>query len=192
MARDHEPCIGVIELASIARGVAVTDALLKEASVRPLFARPFSPGKYAVLFTGSVGDCASALRRGLEIAGSDSLGSLLLPSIDRKVLAALDRPVQVPRLDAVGIVETSTIPAALLAADAAVKRDEVELIELRLAQGIGGKCYFTLCGEVAAVESATLAAQQALEGNGALLARIVIPRAHDELREWLGRHEDAP
>lgn len=189
MREPHEPTIGLLELDSIAAGIEVTDSLLKEATVRPLFARPFSPGKYAVLFTGSVEDVKSALRRGHEIGADAVLDAMILPSVADGVLEALDRPIEVPPLDAVGIVETLTIGAALRAADAAVKRGSVDLIELRLAQGIGGKSYFTLTGEVSDVETATLAGATPEQERGLLIRRVVIARPHPEMRHWLAQHE---
>ena len=66
-------------------------------------------------------------------------------------------------------METSTIAAAVEAADAAVKRGEVSLIELHLAQGIDGKSYFTCTGEVSDVEASIAAASgpTLLESNDA-------------------------
>lgn len=187
----HEPCVGLLELESIARGVECTDAVLKEADVRVLFARPFSPGKYAVALTGSVAAVASSMRRATAIAGDDLLDSLFLPSLDPSVLAALERPIDVPELDAVGIVETQTIASAITGADAATKRATVTLIELRLASGIGGKSYFTLTGEVSDVEAATLAAATLADAAGHLIRRVVIARPHPSMRGLLARH-DAP
>lgn len=189
-ARDHEPCVGLLELSSIASGIEIVDALLKEAEVRVLFARPFSPGKYAAAVTGPVDAVASSLRRGAELAGDALIESMFVPALDEAVLAALDRPVAVPDLDAVGIVETTTIASAIVAADAARKRATVELIELRLAQGIGGKSYFTLTGEVSDVEAATLAAAAVAADRNALVRRVVIPRPHESMRELLARHEE--
>ena len=48
------------------------------------------------------------------------------------------------QVDSVTIVETFSIAAAVQLADMALKRNEVQLMDLRLAQGIGGKAYFIL------------------------------------------------
>jgi microcompartment protein CcmL/EutN len=189
MAYEHEPCIGLLELSSIARGVEATDAVLKAASVRVLFARPFSPGKYALLVTGSVDDVRSSLLAGSEIAGDDALDEVLIPGVAGGVLDALSRPIEVPELDAIGIVETATIGSTLLAADAACKRSSVTLFEMRLAQGIGGKSYFTLTGEVSDVEAATLAGAAIAQERGHLIRRVVVPRPHESLRDVIAQHE---
>ena len=59
-----EPAIGLIELASVARGVEVADAVLWEAPVEMLFASPVQPGRYVMLFTGGVQDVRAGVRRG--------------------------------------------------------------------------------------------------------------------------------
>ncbi len=45
------PCIGLLELCSVARGIEVADAILWEAGIEMLFSSPVQPGKYVMLFT---------------------------------------------------------------------------------------------------------------------------------------------
>jgi microcompartment protein CcmL/EutN len=86
----------------------------------------------------------------------------------------------------VGVVETFAVASAILAADAACKRAEVRLIELRLARGLGGKAFFTLTGELGDVEAAIAAAEAILGAESGLLLRTeVIPRPHPEMVRWL-------
>ena len=71
------------------------------------------------------------------------------------LLAALRRAAPaVGAADAVGIFETFSVASSLLAADAAAKAAQVEVAELRLADGLGGKAYFVVAGEQADVEAA--------------------------------------
>ena len=67
-----QPCIGLVEVASVPRGVELADGILWEAEVELLFATPVQPGKYLVLLTGSVEDVASSLRRAAELARSNA------------------------------------------------------------------------------------------------------------------------
>jgi len=184
----HEPTIGLLEFSSIARGIRVCDQVLKQASIAVLIARPVSPGKYVLLFTGPVDDVLSSLRVGAETGADLLVDQLFLPAVDEQVLAALERPVQVPELDAVGVIETYTVASTLLAADAAVKTGSVRLIEIKLARGIGGKSYLTLTGEVSDVEAAVLAGGRLAEGR--LLETVVIPRPHQDLQDLLARHDE--
>lgn len=186
----HEPAIGLLEFSSIARGIEATDAVLKEATVRVLFGRPVSPGKYVVLITGSVEDVRSSLARGAASGRENLVDRLFLPGVHDGVLAALERPLVVPELDAVGILETFTVASTLGAADAAAKQAAVRLMEIRLARGIGGKSYVTLTGEVSDVEAAVDAGAAVAREQDLLLARVVIPRPNPGLRDVLARHDE--
>lgn len=188
---DHEPTIGLLEFSSIARGIECTDQVLKQATVRVLFARPVSPGKYVLLFTGSVEDVTSSLRRGLETADSLLVDQLLLAAVDDQVFVALDRPVELGELDAVGVIETTSVAATILAADLAAKKATVRLLEIRLARGIGGKSYVTLTGEVSDVQAAVFAGADGARARDRLLETAIIPRPHSGMGEILSRHDDA-
>ncbi len=78
------------------------------------------------------------------------------------------------------MVETSTVAATLLAADAASKAAAVELFELQLARGIGGKAFFTVTGPLAEVEAAVEAAVAVLDAP-LLVATEIIAAPHGDL-----------
>ena len=178
-----EPCIGLLELCSVARGVEVTDAVLKEAAVEVLFATPVQPGKYVVLLTGGVLDVSLALQRGAAIAGGDLIDELHIPQVHEQIVPMLRRNGGSinGQLDAVGVVETTTIASTILAADVALKTASVDLLDMRIANGLGGKSFFTLTGEVSDVRSAAAAGAQRAEGTGKLARQVVIPRPHADL-----------
>jgi microcompartment protein CcmL/EutN len=193
------PCVGLIELASIATGFETVDALRKEAAVELLLARAVSPGKYVVLFAGTVEDTTSALRRGLEVGADALLDSLLIPNFEPTLLAlvrgggaalAASTPGHGPRggerLDAVGIIETFSVASTLRAADLAAKTASLTLLGLQLAVGIGGKSYVTFTGEVSDVEAAVAAGAADAERAGMLVRRVVIARPHADMASVLG------
>jgi microcompartment protein CcmL/EutN len=163
----------------------VADAMVKRAPVELVLARPVSPGKHLVLVGGEVADVDEAMRAGVEHAAHALVDRVELHQVAPEVLAALAREAVAPA-GAVGIVETFSVAAALLAADAACKAAAVTLAELRLADGLGGKAYFVLSGEQADVEAALYAAETAIP-TGLLLARELIARPHDDLLAQLRR-----
>jgi microcompartment protein CcmL/EutN len=177
------PCIGLLELGSVALGVEVADAVLWAAEVEMLFAAPVQPGKYVMLFTGSVEDVRSALRRGAELAGGDLVDQLLIPQVHEQVEIALRRRGGRinGQLDAVGVVETRTVAAAIVAADQALKTATVDLLDLRIANGLGGKSFFTLTGEVSDIRSSVTAGARTADERGQLARQVVIPRPHPDL-----------
>ena len=71
------------------------------------------------------------------------------------------------------------------AADIAVKAADVDLIEVRLSRGMGGKCFVLMTGEVADVRSAVSAACEIVEKDGMLAACTVIPSPHEDLKKYL-------
>jgi len=180
---EPEACIGLLELCSVARGVEVTDAILWEAQVEVLFATPVQPGKYVVLLTGSVLDVQLALQRGAAVAGGDLVDELHIPQIHEQIVPMLRRnggSIQ-GQLDAVGVVETTTIASTILAADVALKTASVDLLDMRIANGLGGKSFFTLTGEVSDVRSSASAGAKSAEGTGKLARQVVIARPHADL-----------
>jgi microcompartment protein CcmL/EutN len=136
-----------------------------------------------MLFTGSVHDVASALRRGAAIAGTDLVDQLHIQQVHEQIESALRRKGGHldGHLDAIGVVETSTVAAAILAADLALKTATVDLFDLRIANGLDGKSFFSVIGPVSDVRSAVTAAARSAESKGKLLRSVVIARPHPEL-----------
>jgi microcompartment protein CcmL/EutN len=182
------PCVALIELASIAAGFETTDALRKEAAVQVLRARAVSPGKFIILFTGSVEDTTSAWRRALEVGAESLIDQLLIPNIEPTLLALVrgGRPAVPEALDAVGIIETLSVASTIRAADIAAKTASIRLLDAQLAVGIGGKSYVTFTGEVSDVTAAVEAGAADAQRAGLLVRRVVIPRPHADMSGVLG------
>ncbi|MCC6408312.1 MAG: BMC domain-containing protein [Planctomycetes bacterium] len=176
-------CIGLLELCSVARGVEVADAVLWQARIELLFSTPVHPGKYVLLFTGSVDDVRAGVRRGAEIAGADLVDQLMIPQIHEQVVPILKRNGGRIKgeLDAIGLIETTTVASAIVAADIALKTATVDLIDLRIANGLGGKSFLTLTGEVSDVRSSVAAGARSAQEKGLLAREVVIARPHPDL-----------
>ena len=181
------PAIALLELGSVARGVDVANAILWEAEIELLFAGTVHPGKYVMLLTGSVEDLRSALREGVEVAGGDLVDQLLIPQVHPQVEAALrrrDGHVE-GSIDALGVVETTTVASSIQAADVSLKQATVDMLELRIANGLGGKSFYTLTGEVSDVRDAVAGGAKQATSTGHLARQVVIPRPHPDLVRYL-------
>src|SRR5262245_10305783 len=105
-----------MEVASVARGLVVADAMVKKAPVELLLTRPVSSGKHITIVSGSVAEIDEAVAVALEVAGDRLIDRLLLPQAADGLLAALRGNAPAPRLDeAVGIFETATVAASVVA-----------------------------------------------------------------------------
>jgi len=183
-----KPCVGLLETASVAIGLQTADAVLWQSPVEMLFCEPVSPGRFAMIFTGEVEEVASSLRRGAEVAAVELVDEVFIPNLEPTVLDALRGRFREATLDALGILETSTIASVVLAADAACKSAVVAPVELRLANGLGGKAFVTLVGEVGDVRVALAVGAEAASRRGHLVREVLIAGPHPDL----ARHLRAP
>jgi microcompartment protein CcmL/EutN len=189
-----EPALALVELASIAVGIEAGDAMAKRAPVQVLHAGTIHPGKYVVLVAGEVADVEEALAAGREVGAPSLVDTVFLPNVHPRVVAALRGRRLAGSGEALGVVETATVAATIEAADAGVKGAAVELLELRLGDGLGGKGYLLFDGSVSDVEAAVdaavgrladpLAGSGAVPGGRAPVWRV-IPRLHREMRAEL-------
>ena len=84
-------------------------------------------------------------------------------------------------MSAIGMNEFMSIPTGMFACDAMLKAADVELIEVRLGRGMGGKSFVIVTGEVAAVEAAVQAAESSEETQGLISSSVVIPSPHMDI-----------
>jgi microcompartment protein CcmL/EutN len=106
-----------------------------------------------------------------------------LPQVHPEVVTSIAGGRVPDVTDALGIVETATVAAAIHAADAGIKGAAVRLVEVRLADGLGGKGIVLFSGLVADVEAAVEIGVGVLERTELLVRKVVIPKLHPEMWE---------
>jgi bacterial microcompartment shell protein len=191
MPSTMQPALGLLELDSIAAGIAAGDAMAKRAPIDVIYAGTIHPGRYLVLVAGSVADVEEAVDAGQELGAGCVLDVVLLPHVHPDVVAGVRGVRLHGEGDALGVIETPTVASIIDAADAGMKGARVRLLELRLADGLGGKGYLLFDGAVSDVEAAVEAG--VARAHGARVTHRVIARLHHEMRENLeaaGRFRD--
>jgi len=184
------PAIAVLELDSIAIGTHVADAMVKRAPIELLRVGTVQPGKYLILVGGSVASVEESHNEGLRLGGEALIDEIILPDVHRQVFESLVGQRRANDGDALGVIETSAIPANVRAADRAVKAAQVTIIEIRLGDGLGGKGITQLTGTIENVQAAIAAGVGSVPAGppAEIVTRsVVIPAQHDELRERLDR-----
>ena len=179
-----EPALALLELDSIAAGIEAGDAMAKQAPIEVLRAGTVHPGKYLVLVGGAVGDVEEALAAGREVGAAAVRDVVFLPNVHPDVVAAMRGARGIAAGEALGVIETATVAAAIEAADAGLKGARVRLLELRLADDLGGKGYLLFDGPVAEVEAAVEIGGDRVAGSPGLVRRV-IPQLHAEMAENL-------
>jgi len=177
--------IGLVELNSIAKGIEAADAMLKSAQVELLEAKPVCPGKYIVMISGDVAAVQSAVDAGKSIGASAVIDDFLLPNVHPHVIKAISSASDISEIKALGIIETFSIASLIVAADTAAKAGQVDLIEIRIGMGIGGKSFVTLTGDVSSVTSSVEAGVVLASERGMLIEKVVIPSPHYSLKQCL-------
>ena len=160
--------IGVVETVSIPLGVLAGDQMVKTAQVE-------------LVVSGEVAAVRSAVAAGVESAASALVDSLVIANVDERVVAAMAGACPAEQVQAVGVMETFSLASSISAADTAVKAADVELIEVRLGRGMGGKSFVIVTGEVAAVEAAVQAAEGSEQTQGLISSSVVIPSPHMDI-----------
>ena len=117
-----EPALGLLELDSIAAGIAAGDAMAKRAPIDVIRAGTVHPGKYLVLVGGAVADVEEALEAGREVGASSVLDVRLPPERPPGASSPAMRGARRAAAgEALGIIETATVAAIIEAADAGLK-----------------------------------------------------------------------
>lgn len=174
--------LGFIEYKSIARGLMAADAMLKSGHVELIQSQVLCPGKYIALVSGDVGAVQAAVENGFKFDPSFAISKFILPNAHPSVLPALLAVTGADIKGSLGIIETVDASSAVVAGDMAAKAAHIDLLEIRLARGMGGKAFVFLCGDLTGVETAVNAASNRLADEGVIIAVSVISSPHPKLR----------
>jgi microcompartment protein CcmL/EutN len=180
-----QPALAVVELASLARGAVVLDALVKRAPVSIHRAERVSPGKYVIVIGGGVGEVEEAFGAAVQASTGVLVDQLFLSQAHAQIRAGLSGAYPAMAVDSLGLFETYTASAAVKSLDAALKATETSLCGLHLCTGIGGKGYWTLTGALHLVQEAMAVATASVPTERVVTCEV-IARPHDEAVEaWL-------
>jgi microcompartment protein CcmL/EutN len=182
----NQPALALLEFNSIAAGIQAGDAMIKRAPVETIQSGTVQPGHYLVMVTGDVAPVEEAVDAGQEIGRSALVDTVLLPNVHPGVVAGIAGGRELENDDALGVIETHTVAAAIHAADAGLKGAEVTLWQLRLADGLGGKGLAYFAGLVADVEAAVDIAVARVSEQ--MVRQVIIPQLHEEMKENLATY----
>lgn len=173
--------IGMVEFTSIARGIYAADQMVKIADVEIVTASSVCPGKYIAIVHGDVAAVQDSVSIGERTAGEYLVDSIVIPNVSPAVFPAITGATMPDEIQALGIMESFSLATMIIAADAVLKAANLQPLELRLGNGLGGKAYFTFTGDVAAVETGVEAGKAIAKEKGLLVNAEVIPSPSDRL-----------
>ena len=194
------PALAMLDVRDIPPALLALDALVKEAPVEVLARGTVQPGRYLIAFAGDVEAMEFAYQKAVERCGDSLADSVLLPHADERIVPAfLEHQTRWPAIgDTLGALQLAHPPTMLAVVDAALKGAYVELVTLRLSDGLGGRAVAYLWGETHDVEAALeLGSDRARRGQVGGLSTSVVRNADPEVieafkegttffREWRG------
>ena len=173
--------LGMIEFNSIAVGIEAADHMVKAARVEPLMMKTICPGKFVVAVYAEVASVQSAINAGLAGGKDTVVDHFIIPNIDSTVIRAMSCSVENVSGASIGVIETFSAASSIVAADTAVKAANVDLVEVRIAMGVGGKAFTILSGDVGPVKMAVEAGAATAGETGMLVRKVVIPNISSQV-----------
>jgi microcompartment protein CcmL/EutN len=177
----HTNALGMVEFNSIAVGIEAADAMLKVSQVELIIAKTICSGKYIAIIKGDTAAVRASVEEGRRVGAIACVDDFVIPNVHDQVFPAFVSATPQYEVNAIGILETFSVASCVLAADRAAKTAQVYLMEIRLGIGIGGKAFFTMTGDVAAVRSALEAAAMVSQESGLLVRKVLIPQPREEI-----------
>ena len=164
--------LGIVEVASIASGAELADGMVKVANVDLPRAAPLCSGRFLIYVSGD----REAVQTSVLFARDSQkklIGSFVISNVSPLLVEALKKSEAAKRGEALGIVECRK----------AVKKSEVRLLKFVSGQGIMGKSFYVLGGDVAAVREAVETSREVLADR--LVEAVVIPNPAEAMASAL-------
>ena len=175
--------IAVVEIKSIARGVTVTDGMVKAARISILLATSLCPGKYLTIIEGELDALDSAVKIAEKLGGRHIFSSVIIGRLNARVFEAIGGK-HIDALNALGIIESMHIADLINSADIAVDSAEVDFVEFRLARGCGVNSFYIITGDISSVSESVNNAAGFLGKKGSLIAKKIITNPGREVCHW--------
>ncbi len=176
--------VGLLEIAGIAPRYLAANEISKHTGVDLWLANPICPGYFIVVVAGDAASVEAAMDLALALGEGEPISRGMLANVDERVLKVLQSPPGIQPGRALGIVETFGAAPAILAADGAVKAAPVELVELRIGGGMGGKALVGFAGAVDAVEAAAAHVRQLVEPEQLAHAAVLAAPHPEIIAHW--------
>jgi PduT-like ethanolamine utilization protein len=144
--------IGVVELRSISKGYETADGMLKTSSVQIHHLKPICPGKFLIIISGDTADVQEAMDFAKAEAKDFRISDFVLHGVHPEIVEGLKKRYSPQPVDAIGILETSTVSSGVFALNNALKQSDIHVKRMNLGMAIGGKFLVVFTGNVSDVE----------------------------------------
>lgn len=145
--------IGAIEFKSIAKGIEVSNEMVKKSFVEILYLKSICPGKFLIIICGETSYVNECINYGTELGEEYIIDSFLINSISREIINGFKNKYEkLDTINSIGVVETSKVCAGIKMLDKTLKSSDVALVKLQLSFAIGGKLVYIVAGNLSSIE----------------------------------------
>ncbi len=177
--------LALLEFNGPAVGILAVDRMLKRSPVALLRCGTVHPGRYLALVGGTVAATAEAHAEGGRVGAENGalVDEILLPDPAPRLAAAVAGARSAPEGEALGVIEVSTSPGLLRLLDTVLKAVPISLVEVRLADDLGGRALGIIDGLLPDVKEALDLASTGCGPCACVLGASLLPRLDETLRE---------
>lgn len=141
--------IGAIEFRSIAKGIEVSNEMIKKSSVEVLYLKSICPGKFLIIIAGETSYINESIDYGLTKGSGYIVDSFVINAVSLDIINGLkNKYKKLESITSIGVVETNKVCAGLRALDKTLKSSDVSLVKLQLSFAIGGKLVYIVSGNL--------------------------------------------
>lgn len=176
------PAIALIEYSSIATGILAGNEMLKKAPITVIKSGTVHNGKYLVLIGGSVASVEESYAKGLAVDPDNIIDNMILPDVHQQLHDSILGSRLKCTEESLGIIEASSVSTMIKASDAGVKGANVNIVEIRLADDIGGKAFTIFNGSIEEVQAAVDIAKKAVTIPEHWVNETIIPNLHADMK----------
>jgi PduT-like ethanolamine utilization protein len=177
--------IGAIEFRNIAKGLEVSNEIVKKAYVDILYLKSICPGKFIIIISGDTGEVNTAVDYGISMSEGFMVDSFVINAVHESIIDGLKNKYKhTEDISSIGIMETNKVCAGLKALDKTLKSSDVNLIKLQLSFAIGGKLVYIVSGSLSSINYGIDEAKNILKVKE-IVCTSVIPSVDEKIRKNL-------
>ncbi len=173
--------IGAIEFKSIAKGIEVSNEMVKKHIVEVLYLKSICPGKFLVIVSGDVADVNNCIDCGMSLSEGFVVDSFVINSVHNQIIDGLKHRYEShTNIKSVLLVETNRVCAGIKMLDKTLKSANVNLAMLQLSFTIAGKLVYMVSGDIGSLESAIEQSEIIVDEKN-IVYHCIIPSIDEEI-----------
>lgn len=173
--------IGAIEFKSIAKGIEVSNEMIKKSSVDVLYLKSICPGKFLIIVGGETSYINECVDYGIKLGEGYIVDNFVINAISQEILDGFKNKYQ--KLDSIvsiGVVESSKVCAGIKMIDKTLKSGDLVLVKLQLSFAIGGKLVYIVAGDLSSLEYALKESENVVREKE-VIYKTVIPSVDSQI-----------